>query len=360
MALTATDFSVAANGNIREVAGTTTHPVIDLHRFLMDKLDDSASSGDDLLAVDNAIIPSVRKTDNIIELNPPYNIDDTVSQRFNAGSISQNDGDDLYSGLDVVGSVNSTTTFLLVQDSNNDGSPTIQTNFWGDTTSSLYADTANNVLLRCLIKSRSAGVDLDGKRLLITARELGDTYAEFSVTLGTGITTGAITTLNDTFNGTASGTIAGWTTVTNTEGYRSIDINGDATPEFYLSEVNIGSQTEAETYEVGKYDQRRGTAETLYGLNGALFRGCTHSVAVSGGAGTWVEPESLSWGTGATAGTGQLLAVDNTAGASATIMYIQLLTGVAPNANTITGNGGATGTAGTVTARTINSNCWLR
>jgi hypothetical protein len=93
------------------------------------------------------------------------------------------------------------------------------------------------------------------------------------------------------------------------------------------------------------------TAPSLYGIPGNLFRGITHEVALSGGAGTWVEPESLSWGTGATAGTGQLLAVDNTAGASSTKMWLQLLSGVAPNANTITGNGGATATAGTVTDR---------
>jgi hypothetical protein len=35
-------------------------------------------------------------------------------------------------------------------------------------------------------------------------------------------------------------------------------------------------------------------------------------------------------------------------------MYLQLLTGVPPNANTITGNGGATGTAGTVTSQLIS------
>jgi len=93
------------------------------------------------------------------------------------------------------------------------------------------------------------------------------------------------------------------------------------------------------------------TSPSLYGLPGNLFRGITHQVAISAGAGTWVEPESLSWGAGATAGTGQLLAVDNTTSASATTMWLQLLSGVAPNANTITGNGGATATAGTVTDR---------
>ena len=75
---------------------------------------------------------------------------------------------------------------------------------------------------------------------------------------------------------------------------------------------------------------------------------------ITPGTGTWVEPESLSWGTGATAGTGQLLAVDDTDATATSIMYIQLLTGVVPNANLITGNGGATGTAGTVTGQVIS------
>ena len=95
MALTKGDWSVAANGNIREVAGTSQHEVIEMHRWLMDLLDDTSATGDDLVDVSNGIIPSARSTDNIIALNTPYNIDATVSERFYNGSISYNDGDDL-------------------------------------------------------------------------------------------------------------------------------------------------------------------------------------------------------------------------------------------------------------------------
>ena len=103
-----------------------------------------------------------------------------------------------------------------------------------------------------------------------------------------------------------------------------------------------------------KYLVRDGSTETIYGLNGELFRGITHQIAISSPTGTFTEPEALSWGTGSTAGTGQLLAIDSTT--AGTVMYIQLLTGVVPNANTITGDSSAaTALAGTVTERTIST-----
>ena len=40
-----------------------------------------------------------------------------------------------------------------------------------------------------------------------------------------------------------------------------------------------------------------------FGLDPNIFRGITHSVAITDlTSGDWVEPEALSWGTGATAG----------------------------------------------------------
>jgi len=94
----------------------------------------------------------------------------------------------------------------------------------------------------------------------------------------------------------------------------------------------------------------------VYGLPGEVFRGITHEVALSTGSGTWGTPEheEVTW----SGGTGQLLAVDNKTGASATAMWIQLLTGVAPtNTQVITGTtSGATGTAsGTATERTVST-----
>ena len=90
-----------------------------------------------------------------------------------------------------------------------------------------------------------------------------------------------------------------------------------------------------------------------YGLIGEVFRGPTHEIAISTGTGTWAGAEELTW----SGGVGQLLAVDNTAGASATQLWLQLLTGAAPtDSQVITGTtSSATATAsGAATTRTTS------
>jgi hypothetical protein len=244
-----------------------------------------------------------------------------------------------------------TTELMLVQNGS------LITNYWG---TGINADAANNILLRTTVKTNNAGTEIDGSRLLVMARELGDTYAEFTSTLGAGNAVAAIFTSEDLNNATAAATIEDWgdgtiASISNTnEGYIGLDIEGAGNTSYYYSAWNKDTRSLNDLYEYTKWAQRRGSVETLYGLSGEIFRGITHEVAITPGSGTWVEPESLSWGTGATAGTGQLLAVDTTTGTSTSVMYLQLLTGVAPNANLITGNGGATGTAGTVEQITVS------
>jgi len=338
-----TDFEVQVNGDIRHVSGTTTYTVLQFHRWLQDLADDAQAASDDFLDITSST-PSERSTDNIIALNAPYNIDDTAAQYLYDGSISQAGGDTLYSGLVVVGSVVAGTQLQIVQNN------ALLTSYWG---TGLNADPAANILLRIMVKTRTGGTDIDGKRIRVTAREFGDTYSEFSSTLGQGNSTAAIFTSTDLNNQTASGTVAGWT-ITNTEGYQPLDVNGDAVNEFYYSQWDRGAQTINDLYEYTKYIQRRGTAETIHGINGDLFRGITHQVTYTGEtSGPFVENEVLTWGTGATAGTGLLLALLDS-GTTGTL-WIQLLTGVAPSANTITGpTNSTTATAGTVTSRTIS------
>ena len=61
------DFSVAANGDIRHVSGSTTYTVLEFHRWLQDLADDAAASGNDLVDI-TVSTPSERSTDNIITL----------------------------------------------------------------------------------------------------------------------------------------------------------------------------------------------------------------------------------------------------------------------------------------------------
>lgn len=318
----ADDFSVDTNGDIRYIGAGPTYTVLAFHRFLQTLADDASASGDDLLDI-TSDTPSERSTDNIISLLGTYNIDDTAAEYLYDGSISQDGGDVLYSGLVVVGSVYSTTTLQVVQ--NNalyDGdSP-----FWG---TGLNADATQNILMRCLIKTRTGGSDIDGKRIRVFAREFGDTYAEFEVTMGLGNSVAAIFTNQDLNNQTAAGTVATWVTITNTEGYQLINLDNGAGNRPYYSQWNRDIYTINQLYERAKWLTRRGTSSTIHGMDGELFRGITHQWNYDNEAGgPYQEDEHLTWGTGATAGEGVLLALLDS-GATGT-MWIQLLTGVAP------------------------------
>lgn len=340
------DISVASNGDIRYTGTTANYTVIELHRYLQDLADDASASGDDLLDITDDT-PSERSTDNIITLNAPYNIDDALAEHLYDGSITQDGGDEVYSGLVVVGAVTSGTQLQIVQNN------TLLTNYWG---TGINADSAANILLRVMIKTRTGGADIDGKRLRVQARELGATYGEFSLTAGLGNSTAAIFTSADLNNQTSAATIAGWSSITNTEGYQGIDVNGDGTNEFYYSQWNTGTQSVNDVYERTKWIQRRGSSETIHGLNGQLFRGITHQWNYDTEAsGPFVEDEVVSWGTGATAGTAKLLALLD--GGSTGTMWVQLLTGVAPSDNASLTGGTSSATAlvnGSVTTRSVS------
>lgn len=344
------DFSVAVNGDIRHVSGTTRYTVLEFHRWLQDLADQAQASGNDLLDITSST-PSARATDNIITLNSPYNIDDTAAQYLYNGSIEQSGGDTLYSGLVVVGSVYGTTTLQVVQNFAlyNTDSP-----FWG---TGINTDAANNILCRMLIKTRDTGTDIDGKRILVYAREWGHSYAEFSVTMGLGNSVAAIFTTQDLNNQTVVGTVATWTTISNTEGYQTIDLlNGDGAQPYY-SQWNKDIYSINQLYERAKWLTRRGTSSTVYGVDGELFRGITHQWGYDGetGGGAWTQNEELTWGTGATAGKGILIAV-NDLGTTGTI-WIQLKSGVPPTDDVVVTGGSSAKTAavnGSVTSRSIS------
>ncbi len=343
-----TDVSVSAAGDIRWAAGGAgdgPYTVLELHRFLMDLADDAVASGDDLLDITYGT-PSERSTDQIITLLNGYNIDATMAEHLYNGSITQASGAERYSGLVVVGSVNSGSTQLQIVQNN-----VLLTNYWG---TGLNADAANNILLRILVLTRTGGADIDGGRVRVQARELGDTYSEFVSTLGLGNGTAAILTTQDLNNQTAIGTIAAFT-ISNTEGLNAIDIDDDGSTENYYSQWDRGVHSINDLYEYTKWIQRRGTAQTIYGMNGELFRGITHSIVYDNEAsGPFTEPETLTFGNGATA---QLLAVED-AGATGTL-HVQLLTGVAPSDNDtiIGGTSGATADVnGAPTARVVPPN----
>lgn len=344
------DWSVdQSTGNIRyigsahgESPSASYATVIEFHRWLQDLADDATFVGDDQVDITRET-PSDRSTDNIITLINGYNIDDTAAEHLYDGSIIQTGGAEIYDGIVNFGN---TSKINILQNG-----ALIVNDFWNTyTPDGFNADSGQGISHRFMVKVRTGGSDIDGRRLLGMSRQFNQSWSEFPIN-GTsrGNNVLALSEASDLNNQTASGTVATWTDIVNDkEGYSAIDGDSNTVVEYYYSDWELGSRSKNNFYERLKYLSRDGTAETLYGLSGDIFRGITHDIPINSPSGTFVEPEAVSWPTG----TGQLLAIDSTT--AGTRMWIQLLTGTAPtNGQTITGSGTAN-VNGTVTERTIS------
>lgn len=332
------DFSVAANGDIRYIGSTNNYTVIALHRWLGDLMDDAIASGNDILDITDATA-SARSTDNIITLNSPYNIDDTAAQHLYDGSVIQANGDTIYDGILVFANAG---MYLDIVQNGTLASP----NFW---TTGLNADATAGISHRFMLKVRTGGADIDGRKLIGQTREFGYTYSEFKIgSTSRGNNVMALTYATDLNNQTASSTVAGWTTITNTEGYRALDIDANTVNEYYYSEWNKDTYSINQFYERMKWLTRRGTSSAIYDLNGALFRGITHEAGVATPTGTFTQTGSASW----VSGTGELVAINHTT--SATKMWIQVIKGLVPGSNQTVTVGPATIIVSSTTERTLS------
>jgi len=302
----ADDFSVAVNGDIRHVSGTSHYTVLELHRWLQSIADDeNPATANDYVDI-TTTTPSERATDQIINLLGTFNIDDTAAEYFYGGSISQSGGDTLYSGLRVLGAVNDSNTQLQVIQDHDYYDTT--TPFWGDQSGGGYNGNAvSGVLMRILVKSRDGGADINGKRVRVQARAWGDSYDFFDVTLGQAESVAAISTTPDAQNNTAIGTVQAWAggdIPTNTEGYQQIDLNnGNGNFPYYSKwTYNTNSAGLKAIWEWIKEITGNDSPEaaTPHGMNGEVFIGITHQISYTGQSGTFQEDETLFWGTDVT------------------------------------------------------------
>ncbi len=324
--------------------------VIQFHRWLQALADDAVAVGDDELDMTNPD-PSRRSTDNIITLINGYTLDTDTgldsSEHLYDGSIIEGGGTDIWDGIVNFGNAN--VQIQIIQNG-----AVLADDWWNQSSVGLNPSSAAGISHRFMIKTRTSGTDIDGRRLIGTCRRWQYTYAEFGIN-GTsrGNNVLALVDSSDLNNQTAVGTVAGWTGIANTEGYVSLNVDGQGGSENYYSEwnANIPTRTINEFYERMKWLSRDGSTETVYGLNGELFRGITHEIAISGGSGTFTQSDQVTWA----GGTGQLIAADNLSGASTTKIWIQLLTGVIPATETITDDtSDGSATTGTVTERAIS------
>jgi hypothetical protein len=364
MAIVATDWTIDRDTKVIAYIGddhTGTAPsyatVIQFHRWLQQLADDAVAipaSGDELDITN--VDPSRRSTDNIITLINGYTLNAAAPEHLYDGSIIQGTvGVDQIIWDGVVNFGNSDVQIQLIQDG------AVLTDDWWNTRDKVYGDGGLNydddagISHRFMLKVHdfvADGGDIDGRRVIGTARRFGYTYQEFKINgSARGNNVLALADGTDLNNQTAIGTVAGWTGITLvTEGYVGLDINDDATVEYFYSEWNTNYPTNTinNFYERMKWLTRDGSASTFYGLNGELFRGITHEVAYTSLTGTFDEGYGISW-SGASVGTGQILA-DN----GSNKLWIQLLTGVAPVSTASlsqTTPDAASATAGTITDR---------
>lgn len=260
-AITDTDVSIDASGNIRWASNNTTkHTVLEFIQWLMDKQDDAQAAGDDLLDI-TVDTPFERSTDQILTLNSPFNIDDNLANHLYDGSVSQTDPTDgqetLYSGLAVIGPVETGTEYMILQDGK------LLDSWWGTGVNPEAAPSL--VFSRHLVKSKVAGVKIDGQRITVLARELGDQYRRFPVTLGTANSVAAIGNGGDLFNAKSDATLEGYFgTITNTEGFQDIDIEGTGTTYEFFSQWADGGQSTNDVYEFTKWISQRAALTPAY------------------------------------------------------------------------------------------------
>lgn len=321
--------------------------VIQFHRWLQNFADQEVSSGDDELDITD-VNPSERSTDNIITLKNGYTINAATSEHLYDGSIIQGTGgtEEYYDGVVNFGA--SDVQIQLIQDG-----AVLTDDWWNFGGGGLNADTDAGISHRFMIKTRDAGADIDDRKLIGISRTFGKTYSEFKIN-GTarGNNVLALTQADDLNNTTSNATVSGWTTITNnTEGYVELDVTGNSVDEPYYSEWDFDTANGYDIndfYERMKFLTQDGSASTLYGLSGELFRGITHQIAVTPNTvNSWSAYEAVSWSTG----TGQMLAIDSAS--APTKMWVQLLTGTAPAASAVItgGTSSSTADAGTVTDR---------
>jgi hypothetical protein len=362
MALDSTKWAVNTDKTIRYigpahgVAGANYVTVLEMHRWLQDLADDASAINDDFMDITRDT-PSDKSFDTIINLINGYALDEAytskASEYIYGGSIIQGGGTDIWDGIKVVANPGCYTDVIQ-------NGARVTADFWNNTPNGasfrgLNPDSTTGTAMQFMLKVRTAGADIDGKKVLFQTREWGKTYSEFKIPgTGRGVNVVPLTYADDLNNTTAAGTVATWSTIANlTAGFNTIDVDNNGTPEEYYSKWDKATYTINQFYEYMKYLGRRTASATLYGVAGELFRGISHSVTYTAQAGGnfTTGGANLTWGSGATAGTGAILA-DNDGGTTGTL-YIQLLTGVAPS-GTLT-QGGVTATTGTVTEKTVSA-----
>lgn len=309
MSISAADFSVDSSGNLRHSgAGATVYPVLDLHAWLQDLADNSGPTSDDSISILGAV-PSVlagkrnATRPSALTLLNGVNIDDATSHYFNFGSIEQDGGNTLYTGINTIGSGLTGRSHYVVQNAAKYNSGT---KWW----------PAGPI--RALFKVKSGGALIDAGKLTVYSREWGYKFSHFDVDGSPGSeqvaalsvdADGGISRLTGNYTGGAN-------TVTSTSPAFVVTLSfGDTTQslggvsKLYKGTISwTGSATLAEVYQALQWAAHESSNATINGVAGWQYRklnaAYTENLAAPFGSyaggkffaaqGWWIDPSSLN------------------------------------------------------------------
>ena len=304
-----------------------------IHYWFSDKGDDAAFTGND---EQDRTKPRISKRIGVtdVELLGNANIDDALSYRVYGGSISQVGGDDEYNAVSIaVVDADGSTEPVVIQASGNNSVllSATTTEYWKNG----YMPNSSS-RINMLVKVKAGGVVIDRRVVRFRALEFQRQYFTApDPTMVGGITPVSLVATDDGNNATLEGTVAGHTDILFTEGFQSIDhSNGNGARPYWLT-LDLGAtKTKSQGHERYKWVQRRGTAETIHGINAQLIVGNDLTFAYDGEGNTvqFTEGEVITF-TGNSTGSALILALDDQ-GITGNL-YCQRLTGDVPLDNAV-------------------------
>lgn len=273
MAITASDFSVALNGDLRSIAGSTIYTALELHAWLQDLADNPAPTADDQVSILGANPSELAGKRNALRpmavtLLNGINVDDATSRRFKFGSLEQQNGQVLYTGLKTIGTVPGDASIYIVQ---NNAKINGGTKWWpaGPIQTMVKAKTAGALIAGNTV----AGVAQAAGYATVFARQFGRTYSHFDVDLGPGseqqaalsISTDASITLN------AAQAEAKFADITITLGTTNQTLGG-VTKEYRGTITLSNGLTVAEAYQALQWATSESSTATINGEPGWRYR----------------------------------------------------------------------------------------
>lgn len=265
--INASTFSIASNGNLRQVAafvpGTSSpHTTLELHKWLQDLADNAAPSGDDnvsILGTNPSELAGKRNASRPMALTllNGVNIDDATAQWFQFGSIEQSAGAVLYTGLKSIGTIVAASPIYIIQ------SAAKVTKYWA------------NGHIQILLKAKTAGALIDSGNATVYSRKYGQTYSHFDVNLAAGGEQNAAlgTSMDSNIVLSAAAAEAIWNTITVAAGDTTQDLGGGQGSKLHKGTITLnGTTTLADAYQALMWACSENSTATIASVPGYRYR----------------------------------------------------------------------------------------